>query len=153
MGLVRFTYTPPYTAFGRVSEGAGSVTPTLSLSEPSDHAVTVTINGGYNPGSLDYDASARTVTFAPGQITASFTAAIFEDALYEGDEYLEFHITSVSGGEIDKSSSSLVNWYAVIADNDQPAGPTARFTYTPPYTAFGRVSEGAGAVTPTRLAR
>src|SRR5258705_37769 len=89
-----------------ISEGAGSLTHTLTLSAPSSQTVTVTVRGvnststGY-AGSADFATDDQIITFAPGQTTASFTTQVFDDNVYEGNESYQITIASATGAEID----------------------------------------------------
>jgi len=98
------------------------------------------VGSTYSASFSDYDAASRTITFAPGQTTASF--AVADDALYEGTEYLGFTISSVVGAERDLSQ--VADRTLVLVDNDQPAGLVVRWIDPPMYSL---VSESAGSVT------
>jgi Ca2+-binding RTX toxin-like protein len=132
--LVRFTAP----TFKDVAEGAGFLEHTLQLSAPSDKVVTVTVQPAtYREG--DMDVAAQTVTFQPGQTTASFRVAITEDTLYEGNEVYSIKILSATNAEIDRSQNAS-ELLGLIIDNDQPSGPLVRFAAP----TFKDVSEGAG---------
>ncbi|WP_236627755.1 hypothetical protein, partial [Caulobacter sp. B11] len=78
--LVRFV--GPWTD---VSEGSAYVERTLELSEASAEFVTVVVQASsYRQG--DMDIAPQTITFKPGQTTAVFRIAIYEDDIYEGSE-------------------------------------------------------------------
>ncbi len=82
--------TPTLTLTGPalVNEAAGTLTYTVTLSNPSSSTVTVgynTANGSATAGS-DYTASSGTLSFAPGETTKTLTVAITNDATYEGLE-------------------------------------------------------------------
>ncbi len=139
MPTVRFAGTPTTT---NVSEGAGLLTHQLVLSAPSTQVVTVTVTGpGYRQG--DMDVSAQTITFQPGQTTATWQVAITDDAIYEGNEVFGFEITSASGADIDRTQG-VSQFLGYIIDNDLPTLPTVRFAGPPTTT---NVSEGAGYLT------
>lgn len=100
-----------------VSEGAGSVSVSLTLSEASDQVITVQVTPrSYRAG--DMDVSVATVTFQPGQTTASFSRTIYEDSVYEGDEIYGFEITSAKNAQINMDVSQTILGY--IRDNDKP---------------------------------
>lgn len=121
-----------------VSEGSGSISVRLSLSEPSDQTITVQITPrSYRSG--DMDVSVATVTFEPGQTTASFSRAIYEDSIYEGDEIYGFEITSATNAFINMEGGQTILGY--IRDNDGPTLPTVQFTQQ-----NIDVSEGAGSI-------
>ena len=133
-----------------VSESAGSLTHTLTLSAPSSQTVTVTVRGRNgtgigSAGSADLGVADQVITFAPGQTTATFTTAIHEDSLYEGSELYYFEIVSATGAEIDLASGAR-SLSGNILDNDQPANPTVRFAAP---NGGNDVSESAGSLTHT----
>ena len=145
VALVRFA-APNYG--NDVSESAGSLSHNLTLSAASSQSVTVTVrgqngSGGGNAGSADLGITDRTITFAPGQTTATFTTTISEDTIYEGNEFYYFQIVSATGAEIDLSSGDAKAFYGNILDNDSPANPTVRFA-APNYG--NDVSESAGSL-------
>ena len=107
-----------------VSESAGSLTHNLTLSAPSSQTVTVTVRGSSSTsagfaGSADLGVADQVITFAPGQTTAAFTTAIYEDALYEGNEFYSFQIISATGAEIDLTNTNARYLSGNILDNDQ----------------------------------
>ena len=146
--LVRFAAP---NSFNDVSEGAGSLTHNLTLSAPSSQTVTVTVRGpndggaGYagSAGSADLGVADQVITFAPGQTTATFTTAIHEDLLYEGNEYYSFEIVSATGAEIDLTSGAR-NLSGQHYRQRSASNPTVRFG-TP--NGVNDVSEGAGSLT------
>ena len=125
-----------------VSESAGTLTHTLTLSAPSSQTVSVTVRGGNGgtAGSADLGLADQVITFAPGQTTATFTTAIHEDALYEGDEMYFFEIVSATGAQIDLAGGDRQLWGDIL-DNDQPTLPTVRFAGP---NGGNDVSESAG---------
>lgn len=130
-------------ASNNVSEGAGFLEHVVRLSAPSAQAVTVTITGpAYRAG--DMDVSTQTLTFAPGQTTATFRAAIVDDQIYEGDEVFGYEITGATNAQIDMSVENFADvrkLLGYIVDNDAPGLPTVRFAAP---LASNNVSEGAG---------
>jgi hypothetical protein len=108
-GTVNITDNPPASApTVRVADATiteadrktTNVTITLTLSAPSSSTVTVTLttaNGSAVAGS-DYTATTKTVSFAPGQTTVTFTIAVVGDKAKEATESFFVNITSVSGG-------------------------------------------------------
>jgi hypothetical protein len=89
---------------------------TVTLSSPSDQAVTVTYATAVgSAGSNDFVAASGTLTFSPGQTSKMVSVAVLGDVRDEYDEYFFLNLTSVSGAEIDAGSAS-----AAIVDNDPP---------------------------------
>ncbi|GAB1434362.1 hypothetical protein MASR2M32_05730 [Sphaerotilus sulfidivorans] len=83
-------------------DGTNTVTFTVTLSNASDLPVTVayaTANGTALAGS-DYVAQNGTLTFAPGQTTATITVTILDDALYEGPEDFSVVLSSPTNAVI-----------------------------------------------------
>src|SRR5262249_22588523 len=79
-----------------VGEGDGSATITVTLSASSSDVVTVdyyTTDGAASDPD-DYAGVADTLTFQPGQTTATFTVAVVDDAEVEGDEDLHLCLTT-----------------------------------------------------------
>ena len=89
---------------GSVVEGNSGTTTLqvpVTLSNPSARTVTVAWSTAYGPGAPDYmavpgddyQAASGTVTFNPGQTSASVTIVVNGDALVEPDEYVvvSFH--------------------------------------------------------------
>ena len=98
---------------GFLAEGNSGTAPmkfTLTLSQPSDVAVTVAYatHDIANAAHLalagsDYSASNGTVTFAPGQTTADIFVPIFGDTTNEFDETFGVTLSSPGGATIAKS--------------------------------------------------
>ena len=83
-------------------DGTNTVTFTVTLSNASDLPVTVayaTANGTALAGS-DYVAQNGTLTFAPGQTTATITVTILDDAVYEGPESFSVELSSPTNAVI-----------------------------------------------------
>ncbi|NZD46981.1 Calx-beta domain-containing protein, partial [Sphaerotilus sulfidivorans] len=82
--------------------GTNTVTFTVTLSNASNLPVTVayaTANGTALAGS-DYVAQNGTLTFAPGQTTATITITILDDAVYEGPESFSVELSSPTNAVI-----------------------------------------------------
>ena len=103
---------------GTVSEGAGTMTFTISLSNPSPDIVAVTYAtadyGSATAGS-DYVAKVGTATFNPGELTKSITVDILDDRLGEYDEYLYVNLTGATGAMLNDYQTS---GYGYIQDNE-----------------------------------
>jgi Ca2+-binding RTX toxin-like protein len=140
-----------------VAEGAGIATLRVSLSAPSDQAVSVTYDdlpgsaGANNPGADYTSFLSRTLGFAPGEMHKDITVMLEPDALAEGDEAFTLVLRNASGATIGDGMGQVL-----ILDDDtaDPAdGPiyasivgsaTLRVTESP----FGRLVE-----VPVRLSR
>ena len=90
-----------------------------SRSRAAGHAVGVTWStaDGTAVSGEDYVAvMAGTVTFAPGEVTATVTVATLEDALDEASETLEVVLEAARGGaEVDASADRATG---TVADDD-----------------------------------
>ena len=124
-----------YAASTPVSEAAGNVLLTVTLSNPSVVPVTVTYNTSNNsalaPG--DYTASSGSVVFAPGATSANLLVQVNEDAVVEGLEAFNVTLTGATNATVGTPGQLSVQ----IVDND--GTPTVQFT-----SASATVSEGAG---------
>lgn len=122
-GVFRFS-----SASLSAGEGAGTATLTVERTETTGSAsVTVSqIGGSATPGSDYTFASPLVVTFAAGQSQATVSVQVLEDSLVEGDETVQFALSSPSTGyTLDPVLSSTT---LTIVDNDAaPANnpPTA----------------------------
>ena len=93
-----------------VNEGAGTITFTVSLTNPT--ASTVTVNYATAAGTAgtpgDYAAGTSalngTLTFAPGVVTQTITLNVVNDTVFEGSESFNVNLSGATGG-------------AIIADN------------------------------------
>jgi hypothetical protein len=113
-------------------EDDGPLVFAVTLDRAATEPVTVdwaTADGGaVAPG--DYTGGAGTVTFAPGQTTASVTVAPVVDAVFERDEHLTVTLADPSGGTLATAQAT-----GTIANDDDP--PTLSI-------AGATVSESAG---------
>ena len=111
--------TPPVPGLSvsdiSVSEGSGTATFTVNLSQLADEVVTVdynTVDGTAAAGN-DYGATSGTLTFAPGTTSQTFTVDILEDVLEEGTETFSVNLTNSVGADIIDGLGT-----AIILDND-----------------------------------
>jgi Ca2+-binding RTX toxin-like protein len=114
-----------------VSEGGTNAVFTVSLTNPSQSAVTLTVNtadstaatgGTANAGTSDYTPVVnQSITFAPGATVQLVTVAITDDIADEGDETFNVNLSGVTGATIGDSQA-----IATITDND--ATPTISIT-------------------------
>ena len=103
-----------YTA----NESDGSAVITVTLNAPSALTVTATYTAGDGSAIApdDYSASTGVLTFAPGQITQTFSVAINDDALDELDEDV-----MLSLGDLTQANpGALTTATLTIGDNDAP---------------------------------
>ncbi len=115
------TIVPPGPALSvgdvTVNESAGTATFTVSLSQAAAGTVTVdvaTANGSALAGD-DYTAAAATLTFAPGELTKTFTVAILDDAAAESTETFTVNLSNADGAAVLDGSAA-----GTITDNDVP---------------------------------
>lgn len=86
-------------------EGTGGTTDftfTVSLSQASDQPVSVDLwtAPGTASNPADFTAAPETITFAPGQTSASYVVTVVADALDEGDEEFAVQMQNAVGGTI-----------------------------------------------------
>jgi len=100
-----------------VNEAAGTVSFTVSLSEPTTATVSVgysTANGSATAGS-DYTAAGGTLSFAPGVVSQTITVALTDDVLAELSETFNVNLSTPVNATIADGSA-----VATIVDNDAP---------------------------------
>jgi hypothetical protein len=105
-----------------VREGEGGATVTVTRGGDASQAVTVryaTADGSATAGA-DYTAAAGTLTFEPGQASASFTVAVGDDGVAEGGETLQLTLSEPAGGAALGGLSTAV---VTIIDNDGSTPP------------------------------
>lgn len=126
-----------------VSEGDGYIEHQIELSAPSTEVVTVRVDvSGYHNPDVDYQP--QTITFQPGQTTATWRTAIVDDKLTELTEQVSFTLAGATNATVERAADSGFNRLTVnIFDNDAPAGPSVRFAGTP---YVHEVSEGSRGV-------
>ena len=106
-----------------VSEAVGMVTVTVSRIGGSAGAVSVTYqtHAGTASSPADFGASSETLYWADGDVAdKSFTVAIVDDALVEGDETFAVSLTDPEGGA---TLGTPVNQTITLLDNDALATP------------------------------
>ena len=114
-GIPTLSITGP----GLVNEAAGTVTYTVTLSNPSASTVSVnygTANGSATAGS-DYTATSGSLSFAPGETSKTFTVAIANDAVYEGSEAYSVSLSAPTNATLGTASVSTA-----IADDGTGSG-------------------------------
>lgn len=94
---------------------------TVTLSEPSDEAVTVDFNtvDGTALAGEDYEEASGTLTFEPGTTSQTITVLVNGDTDPEEDETFEVVLSSPQNATISQGSAP-----GVIIDDDQPILPT-----------------------------
>lgn len=107
-----------------VEEAAGEATVTVELTKPFYEAVTVgygTSNGSAVSGS-DYTAKSGTLTFAAGQVLATFTVPIVDDGVIETTETVSLLLQNPNRATLGSPRTATIG----IVDND--ALPQVAFT-------------------------
>ena len=142
--VVSPTILPPNVSISDVSvaegvSGGADVTFNVSLSAPSDQAVTVeykTTDGAAVAGS-DYVGGAGTVTFAPGETLKTVTVSVSGDAVVELDENFTVDLSNAQNAVIADSQGvgTITNDdSAALSINDvtlaEGAAGTTSFTFT-----------------------
>ena len=100
-----------------VTESLTNVVITVVRTGDTNNAFSVVANtsdGSANAGA-DYVATTTTLFFAPGVTNQTFTVAVLDDQLAEGDEYVNLTLSSASGGvSLGPIATARLN----IIDND-----------------------------------
>jgi hypothetical protein len=89
--------------------GVNRVSVTVTLSEPTDHSVTVefaTFDGTATAGS-DYETKTGTVTFNPGTTVKSFSVKIFGDRESESNEVFEARLSNPTGAALENDLAEV----------------------------------------------
>jgi VCBS repeat-containing protein len=121
------------------NEAAGTATIQLTRTGGSSGAVTVsyaTSNGTATAGQ-DYTASNGTLTFASGETSKSFTVALIDDIIFEGNETFSIALSNITGGASPGTPATAV---VTIIEND-PAPPSLQLNKSSYNTP-----EGAGSI-------
>jgi hypothetical protein len=100
-----------------------------------------TSDGSATAGS-DYTADAATLSFADGETSQSFSVAILDDAVYEGDESFGLSLSNVAGG----ASLGTVATASVTITEDDPPPPEGSLQFS---SSGFSVAESATSVTIT----
>ncbi|TWH57208.1 putative cell wall-binding protein [Desulfitobacterium sp. LBE] len=94
-----------------IGEGGGSVTITVTRTGGSDGAVSVdyATSDGTATAGTDYTAASGTLSFADGDAASkTFTVAIIQDAILEGNETVNLTLSNAAGGAaLGQSSATL----------------------------------------------
>ena len=103
-----------------VVEGNSGTTPavfTISLSAPSTHVVTVGYftSGGTATAGTDYVMTSGTVTFNPGQTSATITVPVIGDTVAESNETFNLYLAQTSNVTLARAVGT-----GTILDDDQP---------------------------------
>ncbi len=130
-----------------VSEGIGTYTVQLALSEPTNQDATVTFTLANGQGAVygsDYTTTPGAtsgsfqVTIPAGSTTASFAVNVVDDNSDELDETVKFDLVEVSSG---LKKGDQLTYTLTIEDNDVPV-----ISFT---TALSTITEGTGVYTVT----
>lgn len=116
---VTYSVANPAASVGdaTVVEGAGPLTFTISLSNPSQKPVVVnytTVDGSaHQPG--DYTATSGAATFAPGTLTQTVDVPVIDDHAWSGDRTLSMSLVSAVN-----ATASAVDGTGTIVEDDPP---------------------------------
>ncbi|NBT41666.1 MAG: hypothetical protein EBT20_14575, partial [Alphaproteobacteria bacterium] len=108
-----------------VTEGAGSVSVTVSLSNSYGQEISVsyaTADGTAVSG-LDYETQSGNLVFAPNETSKSFSVPIIDNEVYE-----EAETFSVNIGLVGESLGTIANGSATVTINDDEAVPQISIT-------------------------
>jgi hypothetical protein len=103
-----------------VGESSGNVAITLTLSSASTQTVTIiyTTSDGTAIAPGDYTSTGGTVTFAPGQVTQTFSIPIAGDSLNENDETFQISLSSPVNATVGIPNPSTVT---ILDDDTAPS--------------------------------
>ncbi|MDX1417208.1 MAG: Calx-beta domain-containing protein, partial [Candidatus Promineifilaceae bacterium] len=119
---------PPEINFGPITynslENSGPVLVTAQLSAPSGRTVNATYaaTGGTATSGTDYAPVSGQISFAPGEVSSSFTVTPLDDNIEEGSETIELALSAVQNGSIGPNGTATVT----ILDDEGP--PTFQFS-------------------------
>ncbi|MBK6592222.1 MAG: hypothetical protein IPG23_05480 [Burkholderiales bacterium] len=138
--------TPTLTLTGpaTVNEAAGTLTYTVTLSNPASGPITVAYNtaSGTATSGADFGASSGTLTFAPNVTSQTFTVAITNDTTFEGAENYTANLSAPTGG-----ATIATGTVTTTINDDGTGGPPGTDNDTPALSiADISVVEGASAV-------
>jgi sugar lactone lactonase YvrE len=127
-----------------VAEGNAGVVEaafTVSLSTPSVSPVSVdytTVADSAQEGS-DYRHASGTLTFAPGETTATITVLVEGDTVQEPDEKFTLHLSNPDGASLadEKAVGTIVNDDAEEEPGDDTTPPSVTYAIDPPPNAAG----------------
>ncbi|ANW62276.1 hypothetical protein BCA37_00410 [Mycobacterium sp. djl-10] len=120
---------------GSVNEGnsgLNTVPLTVKLSAPSTETITVTYKVEQVPltpnatAGEDFVAETGTITFAPGQTTATLPLKIYGDTTYEDNEYLRVGLTGATGAILSLDGNTFE--FITIRNDDAPNTNSAAVT-------------------------
>ncbi|BCN92322.1 hypothetical protein THMIRHAM_01070 [Thiomicrorhabdus immobilis] len=157
-----------------VNEDQGSMTFTVTLSNPSDFVTTVdyaSSNGTATAG-LDYTAVSGSLSFAPGELTKTITVPVTDDFIAEGSETLDVILSNPVNATIgDGTGLGIISdepvpgtadtiTVSLSGDTTVTEGGTANYTVTLSETAItamdvvvvtGHVTTDNGDLVPTTM--
>jgi hypothetical protein len=129
-----------------VNEAAGTITYTVTLSNPSANAVSVTaatVAGSASLGS-DFTATSTVLTFAPGVTSQTLSVAVLNDPVFEGSETFSVQLSAPSNATIATGFATTT-----IADDGTGAGGTDNDTPNLVLSGPAVIDEAAGTATYT----
>jgi hypothetical protein len=118
---------PPILGFtaaaGTTAEtGTATITVTLAIASAKTVSASYSVAAG-SASAADFTTTSGTLTFTPGETSKSFTIAITDDALFEGNETLTLSLTNLVNATAGQLTQELT-----ITDDD--TAPTVEFETT-----------------------
>ena len=106
-------------ASATTSVSEGTPTLTVTVNRTGDVSATTNVDFATSDGTAtagsDYTATSGTLTFAPGQLSKTFTVPIINDNVFEGNETFNVTLSNATSGVIVGPPSSMV---ITIQDNE-----------------------------------
>ena len=141
-GAARLIRTVSFqTSSSTAAEGGPAVSLPVKLNIASNQAVSVPFTVGGTAQSSDHTLTAGTLTFAPGQTSASLDFSIVDDYLIEGDETVVITLGSAARTGLGAVGTDTVT----IKDNDS----TPSISLTPTSLNFGEQPVSTGSLSRT----
>lgn len=128
-------------ATANVNENSGTVTIAVTLSRAAAFPITVNYatSNGTALADSDYTAAVGTLTFAPGEVSKTFSVNIINDNIFENNETINLTLSNVAPVSV---TTSVPGNSAILTLVDDDPQPTVKFSNT----AYG-VGETAGSAT------
>ncbi len=130
-----------------VKEGLGALTITVTRSGDTSSAASVdyATNDGTATQKADFEYTAGTLTFAPGETSKTLPVLINDDAHIEGDETFQVVLSKPTGASLGQASVSTVTIVDDVPESPtSPLDDTQSFVHTHYHDFLNREPDPAG---------